>query len=39
MSRNSDLLMKVKHVESDSLNLKVYLQKIGLIEKVKQVKE
>jgi hypothetical protein len=31
--------MKVEHVKSDSLNLKVYLQRTCLIENVKQVKE
>jgi hypothetical protein len=37
MLGNLDLLVKVEHVEND--NLKVYLQKIGLKEKVKQVEE
>ncbi len=37
--RNFDLLVIVKHVKDNSPSLRVYLQKIGLKEKVKQVEE
>ncbi len=39
MVRNFDLLMIVEHVDNNSPSLRVYLQKIGLKEKVEQVEE
>ncbi len=39
MLRNSILLVTIKHIKNDSPNLRVYLQKIGLKEKVEQVEE
>ncbi len=39
MVRNFDLIMIVEHVDNNSPSLRVYLQKIGLKEKVEQVEE
>ncbi len=39
MLRNFDLLAIVKHVKNNSPSLRVYLQKISLKGKVKQVEE
>ncbi len=39
MLGNSDLLMKVEHVENDNLNLKVYLQITSFKDNVKQIEE